>query len=282
MERSTEPEELSRFKTDALLALLDRHGIPERQRVNTLEKAAGISYGAARRRMTGETGWELAEVVRLAAFFKEPLFPLLGSLVDDAGHPAMACIGGMQIPCCIWPGPASTESPRLGLFVAYRGDADQWTVVPATEAGDRPTHEVRRIVYEASALAQIAIVSSDQAFCVAAVHALRGRGLDPTVHRDAEGLHQAMQTTGFDGYVLDEAALSSELKPVLDEVRGRSTAVPVIVLTEPSDVDSDQERALAAVVSNYHVQLYDKPARMLHLCSALEVGLHSPGRGRCT
>lgn len=280
MERSTESEELSRFKTDALVALLDRHGVPERQRVNTLEKAAGISYGAARRRMTGETGLEVSEVVKLAAFFKEPLFPLLGALVDDAGHPATACIGGMQIPCCIWPGPSSSESPRLGLFVAYRGETDHWTVVPATEAGDRPTNEVRRIVYEASALAQIAIVSRDAAFCTAAVQALRARGLDPTVHQGAQDLHRAMQATSFDGYVLDEAALSADLRSVLDEVRGRSSAVPIIVLTTPSEADSNQERALAAIVRSYHVQLYDKPPRMLHLCSALELGLRTASRGR--
>jgi hypothetical protein len=186
----------------------------------------------------------------------------------------------MQIPCCIWPGPASSESPRLGLFVAYQGDADHWTVVPAAEVGERPTYEVRRIVYEASALAQIAIVSHDQPFCVAAMQALRGRGLGPSVYQDAEGLRRAMQDTSFDGYVLDEAALAADLKPVLDEVRAQSAVVPVIVLTMPSDVDSEQERALAAVVSDYHVQLYDKPARMLHLCSALEIGLRGAARSR--
>ncbi|MDZ5455069.1 helix-turn-helix domain-containing protein [Azohydromonas lata] len=280
MERSTRPENLSSFKTDALVALLDRHGIPERQRVNTLEKATGISYGAARRRMTGETGLEVAEVVKLAAFFKEPLFPLLGALVDDAGHPATVCIGGMQIPCCIWPGPSSSESPRLGLFVAYRGESDHWIVVPSTEAGDRATNEVRRIVYEASSLPHIAIVSRDAAFCSAAVQALRARGLDPTVHQGAQDLHHAMQTTNFDGFVLDEAALPTELRAVLDEVRSRGVATPIIVLTTPSEADSEQERALAAVVSNYHVQLYDKPPRMLHLCSALELGLRTAARGQ--
>ncbi|WP_157263933.1 helix-turn-helix domain-containing protein [Azohydromonas aeria] len=280
MERSTESEALSHFKTDALVALLDRHGVPERQRVNTLEKATGISYGAARRRITGETGLEVAEVVKLAAFFKEPLFSLLGALVDEAGHPATACIGGMQIPCCIWPGPSSSDSPRLGLFVAYRGESDKWIVVPATEAGNRPTNEVRRIVYEASTLPKIAIVSRDAAFCAAALQTLRARGLDPTIYPAAKSLRHAMQATSFDGYVLDETVLSKDLEPTLDEVRGRSTAAPIIVLTTPNKADRNQERALETVVNNFHVQLYDKPTRMLHLCSALELGLRTAARSR--
>lgn len=281
MERSPGSGEVSPFNTDALVGLLDQHGVPERQRVSTLETALGISYGAARRRMTGETPWELPEVVRLAAYFKEPLLPLLSALVDEAGQPATACLGGMKIPCCIWPGPVSSQASRQGLFVAYRTEADErWTVVPATEAGDRPVSEVRRILYEASALPQIALLAGDEGLRGSATQALRTRGLDPVVYQDAQQLRRALQATRFDGFILEESVLASDLRPVLEEVRARNATGPVIVLTQPGEAEGEQDQALAAVVSDYGVQLYEKSARMLHLCSAVESGLRAAARGR--
>src|SRR4051812_35917277 len=61
----------------AIEALLDRHGVPERKRRGALEAAAGMGYQQVRRRMTGETPWNVDEIQRLAAHFGEPLFKLL-------------------------------------------------------------------------------------------------------------------------------------------------------------------------------------------------------------
>ena len=51
----------------AILAVLDRHAVPERQRLATLQAAVEMSYQQVRRRMTGESPWNVDEIKRLAS-----------------------------------------------------------------------------------------------------------------------------------------------------------------------------------------------------------------------
>ena len=80
----------------AILAVLDRHAVPERQRLATLQAAVEMSYQQVRRRMTGESPWNVDEIKRLASHFGEPLFGLLATLVDDVGHQATLHLGGVH------------------------------------------------------------------------------------------------------------------------------------------------------------------------------------------
>ena len=96
--------------TQAIQALLDRRGVPERKRLRALEAAVGIAYQQVRRRMMGETPWSVDEIKRLAAHFGEPVFRLLGALVDDVpGQPAVLQVGGAKLACSIWPGPEAAQ-----------------------------------------------------------------------------------------------------------------------------------------------------------------------------
>ncbi|MBK7457951.1 MAG: hypothetical protein IPJ42_05955 [Betaproteobacteria bacterium] len=94
----------------AILAVLDRHAVPERQRLATLQAAVEMSYQQVRRRMTGESPWNVDEIKRLASHFGEPLFGLLATLVDDVGHQATLHLGGVALP--VRSGSARRRHPR--------------------------------------------------------------------------------------------------------------------------------------------------------------------------
>ena len=73
MDQEPDADDRNLLISKAIEDVLDRHGIPERQRLSTLEAASGMSYAQVRRRMTGETPWNVDEIKRLAAHFGEPL-----------------------------------------------------------------------------------------------------------------------------------------------------------------------------------------------------------------
>jgi len=257
----------------AILAVLDRHGVPERQRLAALEAAAGMSYQQVRRRMSGETPWNVDEVKKLAAHFGEPLFKLLGSLVDDAGEPATLLIGGISLPCSIWPGERVPLKP-IGPLVAIPNDArDHWTVVPIADAGERIAYEIKRLIHEAAPPRRIAILDDDRDLAASIVQFLRTKGFDATAFDSIETIVTALQTSRFDGFVLDWVVAGSNIRDLLPTVRAANPVGPVIILTGQIESGGAQEVELASTIATYRAQLYEKPTRMLSLVNALELGL---------
>jgi CheY-like chemotaxis protein len=257
----------------AIEAVLDRHGVPERQRLTTLEAAAEMSYQQVRRRMTGETPWNVDEIKRLASHFGEPLFQLLGTLVDDVGQQATLLLGGISLPCSIWTGPLAPPKARIGPLVAIAGDSgDHWTVVPLLDAGTREAYEVKRLIFESAPARRVAIVDDDDDLAASILQFLREKGLDAISYRTGEHLRAAMETSRFDGFILDWMLGDANIRELLAQVRARHPNAPVVVLTGEVEAGSAQEDELAATISAYRAQLYEKPTRMLSLFNALELG----------
>ena len=257
----------------AIQAVLDRHGIPERQRLGTLEAATEMSYQQVRRRMTGETPWNVEEIKRLASHFGEPLFKLLGTLVDDAGQQATLLLGGISLPCSIWIGPLAPPKTRIGPLVALPSDAgDHWLAVPVAESVDRKAYEIKRLIFEAAPPRRVAVVDDDDDLAASICQFLREKGLDAISYRTADHFRAALETARFDGYILDWMLGDGTIRDLLAEVRARNASGPIIILTGQIEAGGAQEDDLASTISAYRAHLYEKPTRMLSLFNALELG----------
>ena len=263
----------------AIQALLDRHGVPERKRLGALEAAAGMGYQQVRRRMTGETPWNVDEIQRLASHFGEPVFKLLGALVDDAGQPAVLQVGTMKLPCSIWPGDQVARDKGIGPLVAVPGEGqEQWIVLPLAEAGDRPIHEIKRLIFEAAAPRRVAVVDDDDDLTSAIVQFLRKNGLEAISYNKAEHLRAALETTSFDGYILDWLLDDSDARDLLPLIRAKNPSAPLIILTGQIRAGHAQEDDLASTIAAFRAQLYEKPTRALSLFNALELGFEAASR----
>lgn len=263
----------------AIQALLDRHGVPERKRLGILEAAAGMGYQQVRRRMTGETSWNVDEIQRLASHFGEPVFKLLGALIDDAGQPAVLQINTMSLPCSIWPGDPVTKDKAVGPLVVVPGDGhDQWVVVPLAQAGDRPLHELKRMIFEAAAPRRVAVLDDDEDVTRSIVLFLRKKGLEAISYNKAEHLRAALETTGFDGYILDWLLDGDDARDLLPLIRTKSPNAPLIILTGQIRTGQTQEDDLASMIAAYRAQLYEKPTRALSLFNALQLGFEAVSR----
>lgn len=255
----------------AIQALLDRHGVPERRRNTTLEAAAGMKYQQVRRRMTGETSWNVDEIKRLASHFGEPVFKLLGALVDDAGQPAVLKVAGLQLPCSVWPGEAIAGGKAVGPLVAAQdSESGEWEVLLPAVAAGRAVHEIRRVVFEAKEPPRVAIIDDDEATAEAIVQVLRQKGLEAISYSNAEHIRSALETTTFDGYIVDWQLGEQDARDVLQLIRRRTAAAPLIVLVDT--LTDSQEAQFEEVAATFRAQLFVKPARTLLLFNALTLG----------
>ena len=266
----------------AILAVLDRHGVPERQRLTTLEAAAEMSYQQVRRRMAGESPWNVDEIQRLASHFREPLFGLLATLVDDVGQRATLHLGGVALPCAIWLGPLAPPKSRIGPLVAVvtaAGEStDHWNVVPLADAGERQAYEIKRLIFEAAPPRRVAIVDDDDELAASIVQFLREKGLDAVSYRTGENLLAALETSRFDGFIIDWMLGEGDIRDLLPAVRARNPAAPIIILTSPIKAVGAHEEELESMLATYRAQLYEKPTRMLSLFTALDLGFEPNSR----
>lgn len=275
MEQDSATDKSTPAITQAITALLDRRSVPERKRLVTLEAAAGIAYQQVRRRMMGETPWSAEEIKRVAAHFGEPLFSLLGALVEEQpGQPAVLTVGSCRTPCTIWPGAKAAQG--IGPYVALPGDSsgDSWTVLPPSDAAGRDAFEIRRLVFEMEQPRRVAVVDDDDDLGRAIVQFLRQKGLDAISYTTAEHLRTALETTAFDGYILDWVLGDDRAGELLPLIREKNPSGPVIILTGQLDGEA-QESELASAMAEFRVQLYEKPSRALSLFNALELGLEA-------
>jgi len=254
----------------AIMALLDRHGVPERRRNTTLEAAAGMKYQQVRRRMNGETPWNVDEIKRLASHFGEPVFKLLGALVDDAGQPAMLKVAGLNLSCSVWPGEAIAGGKAVGPLVAARLDEGSWEVLPPADAVGRAMFEVRRLIFEAEQPRRIAVIDDDEATAEAIVEVLRQKGLEAISYIDAEHIRSALETTTFDGYVVDWQLGDHDAREILRLIRERNAIAPLVVLADT--LTDSQEAEFEEVTTSFRAQLFEKPARALMIFNALTLG----------
>jgi CheY-like chemotaxis protein len=276
MESNPAPDKSVPPIAHAIHAMLDRHGVPERKHLMVLEAALGMAYQQVRRRMLGDTSWGSDELRRLASHFAEPVLSLLGSWVDkETGQRATLQVGGTAQVCFFWP---AAEAERVGVFVAVPGeDADDWKVILATEAGSRPTVGIRRLLLELAPPRRVAVIDEDANTVDAIVEFLRLKGLDAVSFTQAEQLRTALETTNFDGFILEWVLGDDRAIDLLPLIRRKNPTGPVIILTGQVGVGV-QESEIAQATANYRAQLYEKPSRALSLFNALQLGFEKSPR----
>jgi DNA-binding NtrC family response regulator len=104
------------------------------------------------------------------------------------------------------------------------------------------------------------VVDDDDDLGRAIVQFLRQKGLDAISYTSAEHLRTALETTSFDGYILDWVLGEESAADLLPVIRAKNPAGPVIILTGQIDAGA-QESDLASALATYRAQLYEKPSQ---------------------
>lgn len=252
--------------------MLDRHGVPERQRIRALEAALGMSYTQVRRRMLGEAPWSVEEIRKLAGYFHEPLIPIMSALADEPGIPATLPFAGAVLPCTIWP-VGQPLAGRIGPMVAMHDKTtDQWTVASASEVADSPSYELARLLFERAPPRRVAVLDDDRDLARSIVDFLGAKGIDAQSFNCAVELLCAMESQNFEGFVVDWLLGDTTAKDLLSKIRARVPSGPVVVLTGQIATGLATEAELAMVGASYRALLFEKPTRPLTIFNALQLG----------
>lgn len=255
--------------------ILDRHGIGERQRVRALETALCMSYAQARRRLLGEAPWSIDELRRLADHFREPLIPMVAAFLNQPGRSASFPVAGAVLPCTVWPS-GKPITGRIGpLVVLHDKFSDQWTVVPSSDATDRPSYELTMLLFERPAPRRVAVLDGDLESARPMVEFLSAKGIDARAFDTGDALLSAMEAVHFDGFVVDWLLASSATSDLLTLIRARQATGPLIILTGQITSGAAREDELALAGSTYKAFVFEKPTWLLTILNALQVGFGS-------
>lgn len=259
----------------AIQDLLERHGVPEVRRISALDAATQLGNKNVRRRMSGETSWNVDEIRRLATHFDEPVFNLLSAMVGDTGQPAVLEIGGLGLMCTVWPGQALQAADARGPLIAVQSDGERpsWRVKLKQDHAGKSAYEVRRLVFENSDTPRVAVVDQLAATAEAIVQALEQKGLDAIPYSRPEYVKAALDTTSFDGYIVAWKMGDGDAREILELIRSRSPGAPLLLLVD--QLDDQTEQRFEEITATYRAQLFEKPARTLSLLNALVLGLNS-------
>lgn len=262
----------SRLETHLVNRLMDRHGVPQRQRHASLE-AVGMSYQQARRRMSGIVPWTLEELRTVAEHFGETLQTLLGDVSVSPGLKAELIVGPLRIPCTLWVG----DEPKLtrpGPLVATRTTQDEWLVVPAGEAATTPSYEVKRLVIqpEERAPKRVGVLDDDRDTAQAIADYMTTVGVYATPFFSIGALSAAVAAQPFDGYVLDWLVNRENARSLIAGIRAQDAHCPIIVLTGQMKEGKVDESEMSAVSASHRVTYLEKPQRPSSLLSFLDAG----------
>ena len=122
------------------------------------------------------------------------------------------------------------------------------------------------------------VVDDDDDLAASIVQFLREKGLDAISYRTGENLLAALETSRFDGFILDWMLGEGNIRDLLPAVRTRSPGAPIIILTGQIKAGGAQEDELESTLAAYRAQLYEKPTRMLSLFTALDLGFEPAPR----
>jgi len=259
--------------TRCVLRLLDRHQVPARQRAAAVEKALGIGYQPARRRLIDEAGWTLEELHTMADHFGESLQSLVAEAQSNSSVPAVLVTGSLRIPCSVWLGD-TPQRARPGPLVATRPTAGDWLITPAGDATGVESYEVKRLLIRSDARGarRIAVLDDDRDLAQSIAQYMTEIGLEATPFYAVDDLSRAVAADPFDGYVVDWLVNRQSARTLIAEIRGRSATCPIVVLTGQMLQGKVDESELASAAAAYRLQYFEKPVRTSAIMSALELG----------
>ena len=173
------------------------------------------------------------------------------------------------MPCQVWVGKPLDEAHSAPL-VAMESPAG-WVVVPQSEAGSQPAHEIRRLVARPSVeqSRRVAVLDQDREAGDRLTEQLKAAGLQTQAFYSAESLVAADSAQPFDGYVLDWLLGGAAGRALIRMIRGRDAQCPVVVFSGELGSKLVDERDVAEALTTYGLLFHEKPMRAMIVAADL-------------
>ena len=259
--------------------LLERHGIPKHRHSSFIGEFFNLSRAAAHQRVNRSSAWTLEELQSLGARFGESLADMLGARAPSDGTRATLRVGGMQVGCRVWFAQEMDET-HGDAFVAME-NAGAYVVVPATAATARGSLRIARFEVDQARVVppRVAVLDDERDVTNALCVQLRSAGLDAVGYFATEELLADISQSAFDGYVIDWLLRNGNAVPLLEAIRNQPKHSAVVLLSGKMRTGSADPNDVAAASATYKVPVFEKPAHLPLILSALENDGLAPTRG---
>lgn len=251
--------------TRAVVDLLHRRAVPNRERNAKLASMLSLSLNQVRCKLMGEAKWSLADLYTLSQRFKEPLHQLM---VDPLEGPAIAAVlpaSKNTTRCWIWPEHEPSRSPVGPLVAVAQPKPDPWLVISLEAAAGQEVFDLRHVHIESTVRKRVAVVGDANEV----VDATKDENVRFTFCETHAALLSKLETAMFDGVLLGSDIESEHLEKVLPVIRQRRGATTIIVLTGSDKAQHARQSPLRIDAANYDVIVLPKNSPPAVLSAAL-------------
>jgi CheY-like chemotaxis protein len=295
---------LSAWASDALSAMMVRHGVGNRHQAALVARVCAISVSQARRKFRGSP-WLFNEVYQLCRHFNEPLeqiflgsgpaSPTSGAIqpsdAPSAGsgtcYEARLALGAEPLPCEIELGALCALSPMpqaSGKLFAVHQPAQGWLVSnPAglqAQALAGPYFEVMHLQWRAPELparARIAVLDDDIGAAEALTDWFNEVGYEARSYHSTQAL-LADPIESHDAFVVDLVLGPHETsEAVVERIRQALPQAPIVLLTGQLRDGTASEATLTTILRTQGVTFFEKPVRPAVLTAAIQSSLDRLG-----
>lgn len=295
---SESSDALSPWITERLSALMEEHGVAQRQQAGTLSELCGLSPSQARRKMHGAS-WSFAEVFTIVKHFGASLDDLFQAAAAGEIAPSSAAseygllphqearflLGEHSVQCKVRLGALVSGKVKDAEILAVQND-DGWVVgtsetLEKQHIGGRSFHAEQILLTPETdkPRIRIAILDDDSATSESLCEWFNDAGFAASAFSSSAQLLGA-PLDQHDVFIIDYLLAAGESShETIDVVRRALPTAPILLLTGKLREGLVSETELTTLLRTANVAFFEKPVRPSVLAASIENAMdHLAGR----
>lgn len=249
--------------------LMEKNHLPQRTHAKELAKILNMSLPHTHRKLTGESKWDLAQIKKVAEYFGESFAYLTASLsppfaANSELSEAVFFVSEKQMPCLIAVGSILKSSSNQDYVAIKNGES--WQVIEVGHIPDKtPFYKINQLVIKLKEQPDfsIAVLDDDEVLADEIAGYLNDSGgfMAESFYSDVS-LSKAILNRSFDGYIIDWYLSNGTAESLIRSIREKDATHPIFLLTGQIETGRVQEAQLSKMVSQYDLNMKEKPTRM--------------------
>ena len=266
-------DEKMKLGEQGMRLLLVQLGYPKHKHVGVIEQLTGLSRGAATRKLTGLSPWDINEYASNCEKLGANFFDVLAAVEAETLTPATLIAGDEKLPCLIRLGQPAKQGDTCH-FVATQKQLN-WYVERMSQFLPPGARIVEKLTFPAQHPTQgehvktVAVLDDDQDVCDTLCDGLTLDGFKAVPFYDLKSFLTSLETSRYDAFVMDWMLSSGTAEDALMAIRERHLHEPIALLTGKAADLGVQIARLTASLTKYDARYFTKPTPIPVITEAL-------------
>lgn len=253
--------------------LLAKLGYPKHKHIGVIEQLTGLSRGAATRKLTGLSPWDINEYAEHCEKLGSNIFDVLDDVEAGALLPATLIAADEKFPCLVRLGKPAKVGDKCH-FVATQKQLS-WYVERMQQPVPKDARVVEKLIISAQDSTQdenaqtVAVLDDDQDVCDTLCDGLTLDGFKTVPFYDLKSFLESLSSSHYNAFVMDWMLSSDTAEDALIAIRRHYPHEPIALLTgKAADMDV-QIGLLTACLTKYNAHYFTKPTPIPVITEAL-------------